>query len=174
MTTLILLALLQATAAPADADPLAPARQGKLQCMAPDRARKACTALNHYVPDGERRYRNTTRALLTLKPLVTLEITVSSTIEGDAYCGTVTRADLEAATVFLGKAEAPDSLRKRVIDATLSSIRSDLGKKACSRVRPDGDLLLQKSEVDGVSRPDLMMRFIWVDPEEGYRLGGGR
>ncbi|WP_423602910.1 hypothetical protein [Sphingomonas sp. MS122] len=168
-----ILALLQATAAPDAADPLAPAREGKLQCTLPDPVKKSCMALSRYVPDGDRRYLNITRSLMGKKPEMILEFKSPTVIEGNAACGIMARSEMDEAIIYVDGIEAPVEVRKPITDSLLAQVEGHLGKKACQRIRRDGDGLVQEVEIDGQPTPENTMRVSWVDPTEGYRLRMG-
>lgn len=170
MSAILVLALLQSGSLPADADPLAPARQGKLQCTLPDPVKKSCMAISRYVPDGERRYLNITRSLISGAPDVILEFRFPTVIEGGAACGIMARSELDEAILTVDGVPASEELRKQVVGSMLPQLEPDFGKRACTRIRDERALLFQYLEIDGEPRPQHRMRVSWVDATEGYRL----
>lgn len=166
---MILLALLQVSTAAA-ADPLAPARQGKLQCTLPDPVKKSCMAISRYEPDGERSYLNITQSLISGEPNMMLEFKSPTVIEGDAACGIMDRREMDEAILTASGAPVPSALRKQITDSIIAQVEADLGKKACTRIRREGGVLLQYLEMNGEPRPQHTMRVSLIDPAEGYRL----
>jgi len=168
---LISLLLLAAAPAPAQADPLAPAREGKYQCVVPNLEKKTCVGTTRYrlIPGG---YGATTSLLLAPNPLITMEMHTSGKLTGDQLCETVKLADFQAGTVMLNGAPADDAT-SGVVKSQLATAVSPLdGKVACSTFVPGEDgLFLNQVTLDGAIRSDLSQNFIWVSEEDGYTLG---
>lgn len=162
--------LLAATAAQT-ADPLAPAREGKLHCYTPDAGKKTCVALSSFTagPDGS--WRADTTMLLAPAPLTIFTSSSVVTVEGAAMCGPVLREDIMAGTVTMGGIPLPAEQAAPVLEQIAGALSSMIGTKACTTLRPDGDVLVAESTLDGVAAPQLTQRLIWVAPDEGYRVG---
>ncbi|RYG81509.1 MAG: hypothetical protein EON59_14645 [Alphaproteobacteria bacterium] len=45
------------------------------------------------------------------------------------------------------------------------------GRNACVRDRHEGDAIVAEATVDGVAQPTLNQRYIWVAPEDGWKVG---
>lgn len=163
--------LLLAGLALAAQDPLAPARDGKLQCTMPDRVKKTCIAISRYVPLSETHYRNETRLLLSVDPLTVLEMTAPTDIEGGAACGVLRRDYLADARVWIAGKRLPAAAAEPIIAEMARLTTADIGKRICTTTRPVGDMMVQESAVDGVPNPDASLPFIWIGPDEGYMLG---
>jgi len=169
MTLTLLFLSIVSLAGPAEpaVDPLAPAREGRLQCHTPDIARKSCSALAGYTfgPDGV--ILNQAEVLLVPSALVIMRNEAPVVVREDAVCGPL--AGLEKATFTIGgqpaAAATADSIRSQVAAAYAA-----IGAEGCTRYGPQGDTLLATVSVDGQPRPDLNQTVIWVSPDEGYAV----
>jgi hypothetical protein len=163
--------LLLAVAAPQSADPLAPAREGKLQCIRPDKAKKTCMGLATYVvrPDGT--YDTTVTAMIAPAPLITMKTKSSGKVENGAVCGMIRKADYEAATFEMDGKPVDEATATAIRGQVLGAVAALDGKNGCSRERADGDVLTIDVTVDGTARPELSQKAIWVKADEGYKIG---
>lgn len=164
--------LLLAAASGPSADPLAPAREGKIQCILPNKEKKLCAGTTSYriAPDGS--YESTSKLLLAPTPLITMEVRTRGAIKDGKICEPVRIADFQAGTVYVNGAAADDATAGAVRGNLASAVAALDGKTACSAIKPaDGGLLLNELAIDGAVRTDLSQKFIWVDAKEGYGLG---
>ncbi|NML05322.1 hypothetical protein [Sphingomonas sp. G-3-2-10] len=163
----LLLAALTGQSAP---DPLAPAREGKLQCTAPNVAKKKCLAMSRYsaTPGG---YRNTTIVVISAAPLITMELASDARIVGDAVCAQLRHEDILAATIAVEGQAMPAADAAPLIDRMAGGMKEMFGKTVCSRFRVEGEAMVSEAEIDGAPQPDMTMKFIWVGPEDGYAVG---
>lgn len=171
LEALILLTALSPAAANAPLDPLAEARNGKQQCVSPNRETKTCSGIASYTiqPDGS--FTTQAQILLVPQPAIAMEVTSRGRVEGNSTCGTIAKADYERAKITLDGAEADASVEQAVKAQILAGIAAMDGKKACGTDRKDGDLIVSDVTVDGKVQPELAQRYIWVSPSDGYRLG---
>lgn len=162
---LLLLAASQA------ADPLAEARAGKLQCVTPNIERKRCVALASYVvrPDGS--YDTVITLMIAPSPLIGMETRATGKVEGDAVCSIVHKSDYAAAKFTIDGKPADEATTNAIGAQVMGAVSTLDGKVACSRDRVEGALMVEEVTLDGVARPDMTQKFIWVKPEDGYTLG---
>ncbi|QIG78558.1 hypothetical protein [Stakelama tenebrarum] len=167
---MMVLSILAALAAPQAADPLAPAREGKMQCYAPDIAAKTCKALAGYElqPDGS--YANTALVLLGISPVITMETVTDVIVRDDAVCGYTTEDDLRTATIRVDGAPMTGAPADSFRDQLVSAMSSAIGPEICTRYLPDGDRLRTEITYDGEVGADTAIPVIWVSPEDGYRV----
>lgn len=158
------------TATPS-ADPLAEARAGKLQCVTPDIGKKTCLALVSYVvrPDGG--FDSVVTVMVAPSPLIAMETRSTGKVEGDAMCSIVRKADFAAAKFTIEGKPADEATANAIGAQVLATVEGLDGKKGCSRDRPEGNVMVEEVTLDGVARPEMTQRFIWVKPEDGYKLG---
>ena len=163
-----LLVALLATAGAQSADPLAPARAGKIQCIGPNTEKKTCVGTATYVvrPDGS--YDSVTTVMINPTPLITMETRSTGKVEGGAVCGVVRKADYEAAKFTMDGQPADEATAGAIRGQLLGAIAPMDGKNGCSVEKADGTL---EVTLDGVARPDLNQKALWVSPSDGYKIG---
>jgi hypothetical protein len=153
------------------ADPLAPARAGKIECIGPNTEKKTCIGTAVYRPHADGSFDATVTAVVAPAPLITMETRTSGKAENGALCGVIHKSDYEAATFRIGGEPAPDAMATAIRGQVVGAVASLDGKTGCSKTRPDGDMLAVDVTVDGVARPELGQKAIWVAPADGYKLG---
>jgi hypothetical protein len=158
-------------AASQTADPLAEARAGKLQCVTPNIETKKCLAMASYVvrPDGS--FDTVITLMIAPSPLIGMETRATGKVEGEAVCSIVHKSDYAAAKFTVDGKPADEATTNAISAQVLPAIAPLDGKKACSRDRAEGALMIEEVTLDGVARPDMTQKFIWVKPEDGYTLG---
>jgi hypothetical protein len=167
------LMFLQAAAAapqPGPADPLLPARWGQLQCYAPDPARKTCGSLAAYRPDGAQHYVN--RAEIPLAPdgSMTMTTTTAVRIVAGTVCGTIGARDVARAEVRVAGTPLAAAQAAPLLSQVAQAFAPMIGHEICTRYEPDGAGFVARASVDGVARPSLDQRVIWVAPADGWRV----
>lgn len=163
--------LLLAAAASGNADPLAEARAGKIQCISPNRAAKTCMGLGSFSVNKDGTYNSRFTMLIAPSPQITVEVRAPGTVEDGQVCNVARRSDYENATVLMDGAPANPLVAQAILGQLTNAVSSLEGKKACARNREDGDTMIAEAFVDGTARPDLNQRYIWVKASEGFRLG---
>lgn len=164
--------LVLAAAAPqATSDPLAAAKAGKVQCANPNVEKKTCMGLTRYTvkPDGS--FDTITTLMVAPQPVVTMEVKSSGTVKDGALCAPVRSADFEAATFQMDGKPADPAIASAIRTQVVASIAPLAGKMGCTHETPDGAVLKAEITLDGVARPDMTQRVLWVSPEDGYQLG---
>jgi hypothetical protein len=153
------------------ADPLAPAREGKIQCIGPNKEKKTCMGTVTYVvrPDGS--YDSTVTAMVAPQPLITMQTKTSGKVENGLVCGVVRKSEYEAATFQMDGKPAEQAMSDAIRAQVLGAVSALDGKNGCSRERADGEVSTLDVTVDGVARPELTQKAIWVKPDEGYKIG---
>lgn len=168
-----LMAMLAAAAiAAAPADPLAPARDGQMQCYRPDTVNRTCGQLVSYAFDGHGGIVEKQEMLLVAKPLLVMRSQSSVALRDGAVCGLMAKSDIDTATITLDGNPAPDDLVAKVRAQLLETDGADLGKEGCTSFPADGDHFAARVAIAGVDRPELTVPVIWVKPDDGYKLGG--
>ncbi|NIJ18566.1 hypothetical protein FHS95_000235 [Sphingomonas naasensis] len=163
--------LLLAGAPQAAADPLAPARAGKVQCANPNVEKKTCMGLTSYKlnPDGS--FETSTTLLIAPQPPITMDVKSSGKRVGDQLCAPIRKEDFEAATFKIDGTPLDAATATSIRGQILGSLAPMIGKMGCSRETPDGAVLKAEVTLDGVARPELTQRVLWVMPEDGFKLG---
>lgn len=166
-----LILALAAVATGQNADPLAPARQGKIQCVVPNIEKKLCGAISTYTMRSDGSFDSVTTTMLAPTPLITMQTRVPGTVEKGSVCSPVRKADYEAATFQMDGAPMDEAMASGTKAQVVAALASMDGKKACGTDKPEGDLILAQITLDGVAHPELNQRYIWVDPADGYKIG---
>jgi hypothetical protein len=166
------LILAAAQSVPAATDPLGPARSGQLQCFAPDPSRKMCRALAGYTfgPAGAIQ----ARGEILMAPselLIVMRTSTSVEVRSGAVCGRVRARDIEASTFRIAGQPVPQQMVQLASPQILSVLRSHINKEICATFVPNGSSFGTELTVDGVAHPQALETFIWVRPNEGYRVG---
>ena len=166
------LILAAAQSVPAVTDPLGPARSGQLQCFVPDTSRKMCHALARYTWGPARAIQ--IRADILMAPtnlLIVMRTATSVELRSGAVCGRVRARDIEASTFTIAGRPVPQQMVQLVSPQILSLLRSHLDQEVCSTFVPNGPTFTTQLTIDGVARPEISETFIWVRPNDGYRVG---
>lgn len=170
LTAALILAAAQSVAAVTD--PLAPARSGQLQCFAPDPSRKMCRGLAGYAwgPAGAIQVRGEI-LMAPSELLIVMRTSTSVQVRSGAVCGSVRARDIEAATFTVAGRPVPQQMVQLASPQVLSMLSSHINKEVCATLVPDGSSFTTQLAVDGVDQPQVSETFIWVRPNDGYRVG---
>lgn len=162
--------LLSLAGAPqADADPLAPARQGMVRCTAPDRARKSCAALTRFIlkPDGSFDAEVTGEG----GPAgIQVAYRMPGTIADGAVCFTHRTDTLAEARFTKPGARLAQSLQDTLRGQLAAAMAPLAGRQRCYRDHNVGGSLVSRTTLDGVAHPELDRPVAWVRAEDGYKV----
>ncbi|ATY31484.1 hypothetical protein [Sphingomonas psychrotolerans] len=163
--------LLTAAAPQAVADPLAAAKAGKLQCANPNVEKKTCFSLTSYKVNSDGSFVTTTTVMVRPQPVVTMEVKSAGTIKDGALCAPILTSDFEAASLQVDGKPADPAMASPIRAQVVTSIAPLAGKMGCTREVPEGAMSRAEVMLDGVARPELSQRLLWVKPGDGYKLG---
>ena len=158
---------LAAPAMPQTADPLAPAREGQLQCHSPDTARKTCAALAGYTFAADGTIRNQAEVMLNPTPLIVMRDEAPVVVRDGAVCGPMTGFEDAAFTI---DGQPADPAMAEMIRGQVAAAFAQLGSEGCTTYSPQGDGFLAEAVIDGQPRPELNQPVIWVSPSDGYSV----
>lgn len=167
MISLLLAAALQA-AAPAAADPLAPARIGDLQCYGADPVRRTCRAMGGYSFTADGQILNKAEVVLQDAPLVTMTTVSPVTVRDGAICGPLSGVD--KAQIAVRGRRLPEADAAPIRARLLESMAPMLGKEVCTTYRRSGDWWIAEVTMDGLARQDMNDTLLWVPPSAGYTV----
>ncbi|MBV8799105.1 MAG: hypothetical protein JO208_04760 [Alphaproteobacteria bacterium] len=159
------------SATSANADPLAKARTGSLQCYSPDAVRKTCNALAGYTFDHNGKILNQAEVLLSPQQFIVMKTISPVEIRGEAVCGPLRKQDVDAAQIFVQGKSVTDAQAAQLRAQIETSMAARFGKEVCTTYLPQGNKLTTSVTVDGVTQPDFAETVIWVHPNEGYKVG---
>ena len=172
IAALLLAGLLTGQAAPATpADPLAPAREGKLRCIAPNKARLTCSTLIHYTPNTDGSFDAVVTGIVSRDPVVLLRYKTFGRVEEGGMCVMVRTSDFGNGSLLsrglpLGPS-ADRTMRLQVLDR----VQPMQGKKRCTRDHSEDGAARMIVTLDGVAQPELTQPVAWVARSEGYAVG---
>jgi hypothetical protein len=169
---LLTLLLLGAAPAPQEADPLAQARDGRVRCVAPDTRARTCASMTRYVPRADGSFDALVSGMVLRDPLVVLDYRTSGTVEDGAVCSVVRPVDIRDGKLSREGAPLAPALQADVAARVAAAVQPLAGRKRCYRDRFDGETYQSAVTIDGLLRPELSQRAIWVRPDDGYAVGG--
>ncbi len=169
---LLLAGLLAGQSAPAaPADPLAPAREGKLRCVAPNAARLTCHTIIRYNVESDGDFDATVTGLVSRDSTVLLRYKTFGRVEQGGVCVMVRTSDFQNGMLLSsGRPLAPNAdsaMRLQVLDA----VQPIQGRKRCYLDRTEDGVTRTVVTLDGVAHPELGQTVVWVSPSEGYAVG---
>lgn len=167
MITLALTLALAAAAPVQAADPLAPAREGRLQCHSPDTARKTCAAMAGYTFASDGTILNQSEVMVNPSPLIVMRDSEPVFIRDGAVCGRL--GGFEDA-VFLINGHPTEAATANLLRQQIVAAFAGFGTEVCTTYVTEGDALRAEVAVDGQRRTDLDQSLIWVSPADGYSV----
>ncbi len=150
--------------------PIGPASHGKLQCYAPDVARKTCQSLASYRPNPKGGLDNIAVVLVATKPPIAMQTVSPVDVREGQICGVVRPEDFQSAE-FTTEGRPVDPAQTAVLrEKVLAAMKTYIGHEICTSFVPNGGSLLAKESIDGVADPSLDERVIWISPTDGYTV----
>lgn len=165
------LMLLAAAAAGQEGDALAPAREGRIRCIAPDVRARTCATLVRYSVRDDGRFDALVTGVVSTEPVIVIEYNTDGQIEEGAVCSRVRPADFTAGKLSKDGAPLAPGVESAVRSKVMLALQPLAGRKRCYRDRVNGEGVLSDVTIDGALRPELAVRAIWVRPEDGYAPG---
>lgn len=161
--------LAASTAQAQQADPLAEARAGALECLGPNQIVRTCEGITAYrfLDSGEILADGI--MLISAEPHMVVYSTNNVYLRDDQVCGRVSREEIDAMHFAVNGAAAPQELTLMMRDALEQELAGI--ETLCVRYTADGDALAAAVFADGDLREDMGDRVIWIRPEDGYVLG---
>lgn len=168
----MLLALLLSLAGQtgAEVDPLTQMREGRLQCIAPDSARRTCRSLVRYTMQGDLAFDAVVTGLVSTEPVAILEYRTSGAVEDGAICSVVRPIDLRDGKLSREGAPLTPVTEAQIRARVMTAVQPLAGRKRCYRQQFDGTEYQSHVTIDGLLRADLSQRSIWVRPDDGYAV----
>jgi hypothetical protein len=163
--------LLLAAAQTEQSDPLAPAREGRIRCIGPDRQARTCATMVRYTLHEAGGFDAEVSGVVSLQPLVVIDYRTSGGVEDGAVCSIVRPVDFTAGKLSKSGAPMTAALESQVRSNVMLALQPLAGKRRCYRDRQSGEELASDVTIDGALRPDLAQRAIWVKAEDGYTTG---
>jgi len=152
------------------ADPLAPARAGKLECMGPNMAQKTCRAVAAYAFGADGSINSPSLLLIRAQPLTIMAVNSAVSIKAGALCGTAKAEDIDGSTILVDGRKLGDNDAAPLKAEIKAAYGPRLGKEICTVYVPSGDHFEAQSSIDGMPQPELTAQVIWVGPEDGFHV----
>jgi hypothetical protein len=172
IAALLLAGLLAGQSAPASpADPLAPAREGKLRCIAPNPARLTCRTIIRYQANNDGSFDAVVTGLVSSDPGILLRYKTFGRVEEGGVCVMIRIGDFQNGMLLSnGRPMAPNAERAMRLQV-LDSVQPLQGKKRCYQDRTEDGATRMAVTLDGVAHPELGQSIAWVARSEGYAVG---
>jgi len=172
MAILALMTAVAAAAGPAPdfPAPIGQAADGKAHCYSPDIVRKTCASLANYSRNAAGDIVGETTVVLGKSPIVTMSTASAMTVEGGRLCSTLRKADLEAAKFTVDGAAPDDARAVQLHNAVSDQFSPIVDHQVCVSYEPDGSGFMAHTSFDGLPRPSLDQRVIWVTPADGWKV----
>lgn len=171
---ILMLAVIAASTTPAApasaavADPLAPARAGKLLCQTPDKTAKTCHMLTQYSFGADGHITNRYEVMLTRSPWLSVKLSTPVVVKDGAVCGPL--EGTETAEVFKDGKPADAETTAKIRDGLQQLYSPFKGKDACTSYTANGDVYDAALSIGGVASKGPPERVIWVDPADGWAV----
>ncbi|MGH6870792.1 MAG: hypothetical protein ACREHE_04720 [Rhizomicrobium sp.] len=161
------LLLLMAADAP---DPLAPARDGSLQCYDPRPLHKTCHALDGYTFDADGTIHNEATVLISPDEMIVMKTVSPVVVRDGAVCGPVRRADVMSAAIYMQGRKLPQEMAVQVRLKIAAAMTQRFDKEVCTTYAPYQDELYAHVTLDGQPDPESSDYVRWVKPDDGYTV----
>jgi hypothetical protein len=163
--------LLLAGAPVQEADPLAPARQGKIRCVQPDTRARTCATMVRYSVRDDGRFDAVVTGVVASEPLILLEYRSAGQVEDGAVCAVVRPIEFSAGRLSKDGAPLSPAVESNVRSRLMLALQPLAGHKRCFRDKTDAEGVLSDVMIDGSVRGEMRQRVLWVSPEDGYAPG---
>jgi hypothetical protein len=147
-------------------DPLGPAKQGMVQCYAPDTARKTCRSIGAYETQADGKILNTATVLVAPSPVIVMKTVAPVTVKAGAVCGVIHQADLDGATFTYEGAPVAEEQAAALKAAIGQAMEPFKDHELCTSFEADGDHLKGVVNFDGVRKAEFDQPVLWVSPAE--------
>lgn len=168
----LVLPLLMAGAPQAlDADPLARARAGELQCDGPDLTHRTCKAISSYAfaPDGA--VTNQSESVISTSGPMIMRTNSHVAVHDGAVCGPVSADDIDQAQILFAGRPISGQQSDQVKAQLKSGLGPMLGAEVCTRFSPAENGYTTQVTVNGQAAPaEASVQVIWIKPSEGWTV----
>ncbi|QTC93013.1 hypothetical protein [Brevundimonas goettingensis] len=157
----------------AASDPLAPARQGQVQCYDPLPAQKLCRAIGSYAFGADGTITSLAETRLQDSPVIVMFARSAVVIRDGKECsnGDLKEADIEKIEID-GQplpAAALAQVRPQIIAGLPDFMKG--GEPLCSAYAANADgTMTATADVGGVAHPELTATVMWVNPADGWKV----
>ena len=151
--------------------PLTPAADGRMQCYAPDTARKTCQSMAVYRRGEKGGIDNIAIVLISRSPAITMRTVSSVELKNGQVCGLVQLDDLQKAVFTIDGQPADADQTAQLRQQLAAAMKDVVGKEVCTAYIPAGAGFTAKATIAGVAQSsDSDQTVIWVSPADGYKV----
>jgi hypothetical protein len=171
LLTLLLAVAGQAGPDAGPGDPLAPARDGAVQCFAPDVAKRTCKSIAGYAfsPDG--RVENHAEVLVSPGGPLVMTTTSPVQVREGAVCGPVRAEDIDRGEIAMAGRPLGGEQARRIKEQVKGQLGQLLNMEVCTRFEPNAQGWTTRVSVNGQPAPEMSDgALIWVRPGEGWTV----
>jgi len=168
LAALVLAAPIAARAAPLGG-PLAPAGEGKLQCFVPDMTKRTCQTLDSYAQDASGVIQNTSTAVVSADPPITMTTHSPVILREDRVCSAVRDEDIAQATFTVAGQPADARQTADLRTHMAEAVKPLIGHEVCTTYTQSGSAFVAHSTLDGAPQPDSEA-FIWISPTDPWKV----
>lgn len=152
-------------------DPLAPARDGMVQCHDPRLDTKTCTGIGAYTFESDGTIQNqATFALPSGRDALVVKTTVPVTVRDGAVCGPISRDAIKTASVYLNGRRVPPDDANQIRVQLMAVLAARFGKEICTTYRAFKNEYYAAVTIDGAPDPASSDYVLWVKPDDGYTV----
>ena len=150
---------------------MAPASQGKLQCLSPIESMKTCDSLSRITQVAPGHYRYEAQILLDAdRPVVATE-RGTLTVQGAKICEKVRLSNLDSMTFRVAGAPASAAETNRYRSDFKRKFAVIAGQTICNTIAPEEDGSHEvETFVAGRRIPGLDYSMKWVSPNDGWKV----
>ena len=158
-------------AAASAAEQLAPAKQGKIQCLAPIESTKTCDSLTKVTEVAPGRYTYDSESLLDADGPVIVSEHGTATVQGNRFCETVRVADANRLSFKVSGVPANAAQTARYRSLYRQKMALIAGQTLCSSIGPEEDGFHEVQAYLGTRAvPGLNYSMKWVGPNDGWKV----
>lgn len=153
------------------AEQLAPARQGKLQCLSPIASTKTCDSLSKITQVAPGRYAYEAEILLDADGPVIVVERGTITVQGSKSCETVRLAELSRLKFKVAGVPASATETARYRTQFKQKFAPLAGQVICSSIGPEEEGAHEvETYLDGRHVVGMDYSMMWVNPNEGWKV----
>jgi hypothetical protein len=145
------------------------ARDGAIECIGPNTVARTCAVISNYRILGGGIIQNDAAVHIQNDPTIIVYVTSMLQLRDGMLCERVRKATIDAARITVDGQPAPVDVSQSIKDLLWEELTHV--EEICSRYTAEGTGAVLAIYFDGVEKPDLADRVIWVRPEDGYTLG---
>jgi hypothetical protein len=155
------------------ADPLAGARNGKIECTNFDVMQRTCGAMTSFLwsPNGTITRRSQLRIPGPNKDTkAVMDVSVSVESRGSSLCSTLHDEDVDRAEFTINGTVATPQDAERLRSSIKDGLRTFIGVDVCTSYTVEGDKLVAHAFANGQDAPNLTRTVLWVPAQDGWHL----